>query len=1852
MADMSNLEFQRRILILVLIASFLFSRSFCLDFYGTDTEERETIRAKVKLTSGVCKLNDLKSELYNCSLDSGYNRVGILEFECSTLERESDKLKLLYDCNALSENKKEILAKECKRLRCPNMHKKIYILVFRLSDDIEEKNNFQLYRNNYRLINSSRKIKISPIPIVLLTRKDIIESFYSDKTVDYDWNSPFLGKYMVYMTTLDTDVSSLAWLLNKMESLFSELKESLIDVNSNSDVNLSLIFQSYMSLISLSLSLLNLMEIYWTRGSAVNQNLSGRTEISKYASHCNLDLVSILLDCRFALDIINNKERDLNIIFAYFQDRLRFDINKFQIISSTSEINSGNTGNISDLKSFLNDPFLCTRYKINFKENGLQKYFYEQRYQINKFLNLKHILKEDIVFLISIISYILENVAPRFSEDILGKFSSLRVYMNRVNNLTKRLNVIKSEVYSVCSRKAFERWSKGEDLTDLYGKVCNLHYSLNVTEGVMKLLYSEFEKSRLLALVPPILTYSDNKSVSAALCLHRALYKSNLKNIRGEIIVKAVVLSSNRFALKTGYEQLHEECRGFWEFNFNDLVPLESLGLVCNIYATCMENKKLSDIVERILTDFRNIDMEGALHKKSIMASKLCTRYRKLVTFDELEYRDEEESVDINTIECNTYRILQLAYRGVSFLTIPSEYQVNLRVYNKSGFIVNLPDNFVANQIVINDFCVDPEIFTILDCNVVGNQDLDISETKYLDKGNGVLESRRYNTFLLADNIVIRTSLDFFKGNMDEYEYLSNGVVFARIRNKHIGNPVKIVNFSHLPEIFIYENNNIEDNDDRDNTKLIEYDDTTNIQKLVVLKAIYSSSSLAYVTLQLGEFSTSSYFKTVGTSKEKFLLPDSNNLQVPLVPTILQIFKQNSEYYFDSFLYPTIQIQEFVNPLVTTAIVSRDIYNQQEIPGQLLDPFSIYRDLCITKEESMGVYTIENMTINNSKDSLKNSEVPSSIDYPIGFDTLLSLIENIDLESSRKIAEGIGWEYLALYFKAKASISYLLITQAITLWTGGSKFRQHCDFHLGNILIKFSADWKNKEWLEVIKSVCEYLNLSHSVIIDLDLSYESDNEINNLERDIELFDTISPCKLVQFEATLSIVLTEDDHINLSKDIIENSFGMSYIIEQINNIKPDINVIHELNNIYPDIMNIYDDYYKKLSDIQDNINNLIGSGNFIFSKAFRIFVEIRYILRNFLLKLNNLVNNVPNYNLFDYLILDMYRSRVEKKYINFSKNGNKDDFSRDISLDINVKNSSHKNPSNLKWLHILPESLPNLQIFSKVIYCIIDTLAVISFHPKLKFSDLINFLLQHSVNIIYLRKVDYGSNIKSLEIIKSKLNSEKKTFLQCIDNSYITNIIEDNAILITKSAFQLSVQYQPILSNSLLPSQLELINNSDMYQSVLLAYMYHFDFFISDSMASINSIGNSNSFVKLKADTIIKNNLGTSLVSLNLSINQWRSLLELHYFCNKYSRIVNSNNYNIKCKLIPNYQKLKLNTPGLIILSWITENSQNYHKIVFPWVYSSSFSEVIDHSINLNPINGITVLAEISGVSNTFRKNSLKSNIFIHKNYVSIFSFGSQRIKYKVPSSISERYSIQTIPLSFDSYLGFKNLPLDSLVAYVLLENEVTLYKWLQNILSDYESTLDKHTKNLIKNKVAQIFGAVVRTFISIWKSSSKCRHDKSELCLPLFCGISSHNIILFINSSQNIDSVKFAFMYDMEMQIISKSEDQKPQYYEQDTNNSEYLRQYTEFVSYILPEYCGHVKWNLNDLLAVLHSTDNLIKFLKDEIVTLNPNVLFSSKIKNINKKYVKISLYESLKYLNDKCREIQQLVKSPNIIC
>ena len=212
------------------------------------------------------------------------------------------------------------------------------------------------------------------------------------------------------------------------------------------------------------------------------------------------------------------------------------------------------------------------------------------------------------------------------------------------------LNVIKSEVYSVCSRKAFERWSKGEDLTDLYGKVCNLHYSLNVTEGVMKLLYSEFEKSRLLALVPPILTYSDNKSVSAALCLHRALYKSNLKNIRGEIIVKAVVLASNRFALKTGYEQLHEECRGFWEFNFNDLVPLESLGLVCNIYATCMENKKLSDIVERILTDFRNIDMEGALHKKSIMASKLCTRYRKLVTFDELEYRDIYEVKSYNLL--------------------------------------------------------------------------------------------------------------------------------------------------------------------------------------------------------------------------------------------------------------------------------------------------------------------------------------------------------------------------------------------------------------------------------------------------------------------------------------------------------------------------------------------------------------------------------------------------------------------------------------------------------------------------------------------------------------------------------------------------------------------------------------------------------------------------------------------------------------------------------------------------------------------------------------------------------------------------------------------------------------------------------------------------------------------------------------------------------------------------------------------------------------------------------------------------------------------------------------------------
>ncbi|KAL7068958.1 hypothetical protein ACR3K2_04910 [Cryptosporidium serpentis] len=1867
MADIVNLKFQRRILIFVLIASFLFSGSSCLDFYGADTEKRETIGAKVKLASGICKLDDLKNELYNCSLDSGYNRVGILEFKCSTLERESDKLKLLYDCDALSENEnEEILAKGCKRLRCSNMNEKIRILVFKLSDNIEEKNNFQLYRNNYRLINSSRKIKISPIPMVLLTRKDVIESFYKGKIMDYDWTSPFLGKYMVYMTTLDTDISSLAWLLNKMKNSFSELKLELIGVNSDSDVNLSFVLQSYMSLISLSLSLLNLMEIYWIRGSEVNQNFSKRTEISKYASHCNLDFANILLNCRFGLSQLisqDNKERDLNIIFTYFEDKLRFDIDKFQIISSSSEISSGNTGNISVLKSFLNDPFLCTRYKIKFKENGLQKYLYNEReYKIKMLINSKHnVLKEDIVFLVSMISYILEDVAPRFSEEILKKFSFLRVYLNRINDLTKRLNVIKAEVYNVCSREAFERWNKGENLIGLDGKVCNLHYSLNVTERIMKLLYSEFEKSRLLALLPPILTYSDNRSVSAALCLHRALYKSNLKNIRGEIIVKATILSSNRFAFKTGYKQFYEECREFWRLNFDNLAPLESLGVVCNIYATCMENKKLSDIVEKILTDFRNIDMEGALYKKSIMASKLCTKYRKLVTFDELEYRDEEESVDTNAIECNTYRILQLAYRGISFLTIPSEYQINLRVYNKNGFIMDLPDNFVANQIVINDFCVDPEIFTVLDCNVVGNQNLDISETRYLDKGNGVSESKYYNTFLLADNTVIRTSLDFFNGNMDEYKYLSNGVVFARIRNKHTGNPIKIVNFSHLPEIFIYENNNIEDNNYRDDIKLIEYDDTTNIQKLVVLKAIYSSSSLGYVTLQLEEFSTASYFKTVRMFKEKFLLPDSNNFQIPLVPAILQISKQNNEYYFDSFLYPTIQIQEFVNPLVSTAIVSKNIYNQQEVPGQLLDPFSIYRTFCTAKEKNMrGVYTTENMVTNNSKNSLKSSEVSSSIDYPISFGDLLLLIENIDLESSRKIAEGIGWEYLALYFKAKASISYLLITQAITLWTGGSKFRQHCDLHFRNILIKFSASWENDEWLKVVKGICEYLNLNHLVIIDLDFSYESDIEINNLEKSIELFDVISPCKLVQFEATLSILLTEDDHINLSKNITDISFGIFYIIEQINNIKPGIDVTHELNNMYPDIMNIYHDSHKKMSDIEDNINNLIRSGNFVFSKAFRIFVEIRYILRNFLLRLNNLVTKVPDYNLFDHLILDMYRSGVEKKYIDFSKSSNESDFSKDISLHLDIKNSSHENLSNLKWLHILPEALPNLQIFSKVIYCIINSLAGISFDPKLKFSDLINFLLQNSANIIYLRQIDYGNNIKSLEIIKNKLNNEKKTFLQCIDNSSITNIIEENAILITKSAFQLSMEYKPILSNSLLSSQLELINSLDIYQSigyqsVLLAYMYHFDFFISDSMASISSIGNLNSFVKLKADVIIKNNLGKlSSASLNLSINQWRSLLELHHFCNKYSQIVNFNNYKIKCKLIPNYQKLKLNTPGLIILSWMTENSQNCHKIIFPWVYSSSFSEVIDHSMNLNPINGITVLAEISEVSNTFRRNSPKSTILIHKNYASIFSFGSQRMKYKVPSSINERYSIQTIPLSFDSYLGFKNLPLDSLVAYILLGNEVTLYKWLQNILSDYESILDKYTKNIIKHKVSQVFGVVVRTFISIWKSFSKCRHDRSELCLPLFCGISSHNIILFMNSSEDIDSIKFAYIYDMEMQIISKSkEDQKPQYYKQNTiSNSEYLQQYTEFASYILPQYCGNIKWNLNDLLTVLHSADHLIEFLKDEIGTLNPNILFSSKVENINKEYMKVSLYESLKYLNDKCKEIQQLVKSPDIIC
>ncbi|PPS96695.1 Uncharacterized protein GY17_00001461 [Cryptosporidium hominis] len=1923
--------FLKAIIAFGFILQLSFSQLASLNFRPERLEQPIIIRKA--LSKEICHLKELDEMSYYCEPLENTTNAAYLQIDCELISKKDSQFLILGDCDqSFNLNGDLTSLNNCNKYLCDMENNPLNLLIVKVSGKTEYFHAIEHFKRNFRFKESTRSMKLSPIPVHVLYKKFQLFPDFTNKSTP--WISPFYGKYIAYYIGSEEHIPTLDWVIQKFDNSifknFLELKDKYEIQNKENDI-----ISTSETVYSISWLISTIIETYWTRGidqQTIQQNQSFHTETSSfdtgltYRTYCSLDFSSFIFNMKQYIDFaagLNNSPSYLTREVKYINNEnikdiflySRVDLDSFYLNYSPNEISSDHS-NLSNDELF-NKPFPCnSKYKSiqklkktafdDYSSNNVKKSLDSDLHKLSKTVN------EDILVLVNIIYELISNyiIGIYKKNPILVESSErLQRYYKIYQKLFSRITEIKLEVDKVCGRKAFKIYSKNNDgkktiisssssnnnnnnstndknstksnknkHSDLDEEnICSLRYSMDVIKRLESIFFSIHENYRYVEQLRKNQLNSPEYLLRSTYCFSKALFENNYKDVPNETIIKTVLINSIIYKLKKSTSKsIKSEClKDLSSGDLSWLVDIESNSQICESYSNCIFNKESINQSVEIFTKLKEIDQEGGFHEKFALIKEMCIYSDKILGLSLARNKDtESNNIDSDLTNCQGFRLLQLTLRTSQLQQEVVGFKFRITLVDKIGNSYFIPDSSTVNYLLINDFCMDPEITPLIQCNFDWVAFQGLEELKKSSKKENY--KRITNSIILPDGYTIYTPL-YFKETTDiDFISLSNGVLFGRILSSETNpNPkLRLTYFNGLPYPYHMNNEDLKRKICEKSPNKFTYNpEYSNPQKILVLKISYESSPISII-VDDEYFENKTLIRNSLIFKDKFSVIETPGLSIPLTPCIIQIESTlRSRSPCNSILFPYLMIQEFVNPLGienNNGIINGNIVNSG---------------------------TISSNNNNNSDKKNKSSSTPintmDDIMYPTNLEGVLEKILEIEPLALNFIISGRGYKFLKMILKSNYYLGYHFLTTLVTFWTGGSKFRQHCDMHPGNILTRFPSSWKKYKWEKYLKSVLDHVDQRYFSIIDVDFSYESEMKITNLEEDIERLPDKDPCNHPSVIENNSQV-SRNDYERIMCFFCDSHMSLETFTEVISNSYPSKTIYYDLSTHYEDIMRIHNYTMNYCEKAKNMINELKERGEDDLATGFKMIQNLRKVIWNSILGLERFDtfsvsgNELGNNDLFSRFLFSGSGPNLES-WLSLQKSSElknkKELITRNLRRGDSImdnENSYLSNNDDLKESvlvekglslpvfpeRIMPGMISSIPEQSLSFYCTAISTRKLLNSPSLKFTDLVNFLLQRSSSEGYIRKIHFGSSFEEFESTKSKLESVEHSKLACMENYENKRIVMEMIPLIYSKA-------DMVCPKDICTS----VKHYDIFESIVLVYRYRLSHLISTAYHLGDTYSNfEDQMLSIKVwmverkNEIGKDGLDLSIAEkklLKLNEEQINSILELYHFCIR-DRFYSSLSYGqLKCKTIPEFEKYGEDSNGLLILELSSISDRSSSNILFPWIYNSDFS-IFESEFSFKDVNGISVIGIVrpfdqgEGIENN---NIKERKVFIHKGGKCIYNYNSRIDEYKAPPSITNKISEGHEHLYRNSFIGYDKMEINSLTVFTLDEGKrISFYSWVKEIMNASTGFFQEKDLGLSgigfssikKNYQIELIilvGFVVKTFKSIWIPNPECKHYSKfkTVCFPMFCGLSSKNIILNVGDNRRIRGVKFLFGQDIK--VINAYNDVTGFNFEgselQLKGKSKSELEELVSLSHILPHYCFGNNDQVNDMITVASTLEYLTTVIATD-GALDPLKLFSSNVGDVYYRYFNMTLEEILGQVNRFCDILQAYSGSKSRVC
>lgn len=1896
----------------------------------------------------ICNIKGLNREFYSCSKSKNYSGAAYLHLSCAGISKSESSVILLGDCSSATDMSGSYVSlNNCNKFKCDVDSGLITILITRVSGKREQQSILEHFSREFRLKESTRKLKLSPVPIHVLYKK-------SRPIIDFQresdsWISPFYNKYVTYYIGSGNSIPTLDYYLQTFEeSVFSELLEIKTEQDLRKNEYSMASGADNMFIISWVIS--SILEIYWSRGihrppGTASDDFHGfDKELHSFdtglslRSHCSLSFSSFLFNIKSYLDdLIHSYDQHksvtrpedlhaLGIKEVFISDMV--DIDSFYLVYSPNEVNAVNS-KLSET-SFLNKPFPCmSRFKNAKKLKKTAFDHYSARNVDKKVSSLgmsQETVNEDVLVLVNMIHFMIHRYVIAVKEKnpfIIENNSAYRDNFEVYNVAYLSISELKKEVEDVCGSRAFKAYLKRKDttaeeeyersgiainfigsssssgtdsddgvfkkrrakrITYISGKspTCSLKYSLEVVrklDSIFFSMYSDYRQLKRNHITSP------EYLMRSTYCVSKALFDTNYRDIPNESVVNAVMTNSIIYKYQTStWTSIMVECQKELERkgNLSLFVDGKDVQDVCKAFSTCMFDGRSLNVGVDIFRQLTVVDHEGGFHEKSKLIRETCVAFSRILGLED----SEEESKPLN---CHVFRLFQLALRIFQFqhgVTI-SKFKVSF--VDKTGNTYFIPDTSTASYLLINDFCMDPEISSIIQCNFDWEAYRDVGSSK---EGTGEVgedgrHKRLTNFILLQDGSRISTPLYLKETTDDEFLRLSNGVLFARILAPEDSN-LRLTYFSGLPFPYYGKHADMKRNTcgGQQPHRFAYTPEGSNAQKILVLKVKFESGPVSLITSE--HFDNQFLIRSSKISRERFSVVDTPGLSVPLNPSIIQVEKKASwDSPCNPLLFPYVMIQEFVNPLGTG-----------EDTGT---------------EEKRGGGLVSSRPLNTMSDVV----------YPMDLHTVVDKIEEIDPLSLNFIMTGRGREHLMMFLKANYYIAYHTLTTMASFWTGGSRFRQHCDLHMSNVLTRFPSSWKDLKWGKFVAKVLESVDQGYFTIIDMDFSYESEMVIKNLPEDIERLPDKSPCK--HHSVTyMNLMETRNDYVRVYDYLCSSQMSVESLTYFISETYSSRNVYSDLSSYYPDIMAIHNYTATYCMDTKNMMEEADDKDTADLALGFDAVQQLRRVVLSSMIQLDRLDSHSSggDADLLSKVLLSnsvsassnlgprqskqqtaaVVPSQAKKDYqiaLGTSRSGSavvipllaalqdlpsmQSNSPPDAIPYVSTKSSKHmmrqrmvpkvkaspvKEEKSVSWLSevskgkIIPMMVSPIQEQMISFYCIASSARMFLDVPSLRFMDLLGLLLQRSSLESYIRQIHFGPSLEDFEPTRYKLLSVESARQECMRSLENRSVIQelmpllrDNPEVVCPKSVCRTIKYY------------------DMFESMLSVYRFRLSHLIFMTFGLSDTFQRPEDQVLAFRAWVVERDDGRPSDKavrrrpLTLSLGQVSSILELYQFCAR-DRFYSTLSYGqLKCKRLPDFEKHGQDSNGVVALklSMVDGSSST---IWFSWVYNSVFSPFKSEFPFREIGSGISVIGLLMPSAATpvsaQTEPERERRLFIHKGGDKRMSeLGSY--EYRLSQSIYRKISEPHERLYRGSFHGYRLMEVDNMSVFALKEDSsISFYLWMKRIVNRVLAASPNLKEGRgevvpfgsipghLQEEIIVLTGLVVKAFKSIWipdpEYKQMCR--EKEPCFPMFCGMSSMNIILKVGSQRKVKDVKFLFGKDI--RVVSTYIHEQRLYPVPESGKKKSSRLSGPVtVSHVLPNNCSGDSDEANDMVTVV-STLHYLTIVVQTGGQFDPLRLFSSGIADTYHRYSKMTIEEITGHINKFCEQLQKHSGSKNQIC